>query len=154
MMRPIAAFLLCLVLLPTLAFAEAGPKEIEEARRMFRNFVLLENSYNPDMVDYYADDARIITTVILPNSEREFKTTGKAFKEALAPYLYTARTVGEWFAYTNVTAVPEGNGVRILASRTSQLSDETYPYQAFVARGPGGKWLIYEERTVVRPTGK
>ncbi len=153
-MRPLAAFLLCFLLLPNLAFAQAGPREIEEARKMFRQFVLLENSYNPDVTNLYADNAKIYTTVIMPNAEREFQTTGQAFKEALAPYLVTARNVGEWFAYTNVTAVPEGNGVRILASRTSQLSDETYPYQAFVARGPGGKWLIYEERTVVRPTGK
>ncbi len=143
-----------LFLLPSVALAQAGPREIEEARKMFRQFVLLENSYNPDVVNLYSDQAQIITTVIMPTTEREFRTTGKAFKEALAPYLHTARNVGEWFAYTNVTAVPEGNGVRILASRTSQLTDETYPYQAYVARGPGGKWLIYEERVVVRPTGK
>lgn len=153
-MKHLAAAFLCIFLLPSLAHAEAGPREIEEARKMFRQFVLLENSYNPDVVNFYADQADIVTTVIMPNSEREFRTTGKAFKEALAPYLVTARNVGEWFAYTNVTAIPEGNGVRILASRTSQLSDETYPYQAYVARGPGGKWLIYEELTIVRPTAK
>lgn len=153
-MRRLATVLVCFFLLPSLAYAQAGPNEIEAARKMFRQFVLLENSYNPDVVDLYADQAVIVTTVILPETEREFRTTGKAFKEALAPYLVTARNIGEWFAYTNVTAIPEGNGVRILASRTSQLSDETYPYQAYVARGPGGKWLIYEERTVVRPTGK
>ncbi len=153
-MRPLTAALLCMFLLPTLAFAEAGPKEIEAARKMFRQFVRLENSYNPDVVDFYADKAKIVTTVILPGSEREFATTGKAFKEALVPYLVTARNVGERFAYTNVIALPEGNGVRILASRTSQLTDETYPYKAYLARGPGGKWLIYEEHTIVRPASK
>ncbi|GAB5471640.1 MAG: hypothetical protein Kilf2KO_46700 [Rhodospirillales bacterium] len=142
--------LLCL-LLPVGALAQDTPQDFDEARKMFRQFVLLEQSYNPDVIDFYADEADIYTTVILPNSEREFRTSGKAFKEALAPYLHTARNLGEWFAYSNITVVPEGNGMRVLASRTSRLSDETYPYQAYLARGPGGRWLIYEERSVVRP---
>ncbi len=150
-MSRIASLLFCLLVLPSLALAQIGPAEMEKGRKMFREFMLLEQSYNPNLIDLYADEANIYTTVILEGGEREFHTKGKAFKEALAPYLHTARNVGEWFAYTNVTVVPEGRGLRILASRTSHLSDETYPYQMLVAPGPGGRWLIYEERSVVRP---
>lgn len=150
-LNSLASLLLCLVLLPAAALAEVGPAEMEKAREAFRRFVLLEQSYNPDVVDFYADGAVIVTRVILPGGERDFRTTGADFKQALAPYLVTARNIGEWFAYTNITVLPEGDGVRVLASRTSKLTDETYPYQALFRRGPGGRWIIYEERSVVRP---
>ncbi|MEO1193296.1 MAG: hypothetical protein AAFY02_16145 [Pseudomonadota bacterium] len=145
------ALLLAFLLAPAIALAQTNPQDFEEARKVFRQFVLLEQSYNPEIIEFYADSAEIYTTVILQGREQEFRTTGKDFKAALAPYLHTARNIGEWFAYTNVTIVPEGSGMRVLASRTSRLSDETFPYQALLQRSPRGNWVIVEERSVVRP---
>jgi hypothetical protein len=146
-------FLVLALLLPALPAGALDERQrYEAAKALFDELVFLEQRYDMGLIDVYADDARIV--VIELRGDKRYKTemTGKQLKQFYASYLPTAAHVGEWFSYTNVIISPEGDSaMRVLATRTGQKSGEPFPYQLLLAPGPGGRWLIYEEQTIIRP---
>lgn len=145
--------LIALFLLPSLSASALDERaRYEGAKKLFDDLIYLEQRYDMGLIDLYADDAKIV--VIELRGDKRYKTemTGKQLKGFYASYLPTASHVGEWFVYSNVIISPEGDtAMRVLATRTGQKTGEAFPYQLLVAPGPGGKWLIYEEQTIVRP---
>ncbi|HKY94501.1 MAG TPA: hypothetical protein VJL84_04310 [Kiloniellales bacterium] len=145
--------LIGLLLLPSLTAQALDERQrYEAAKALFDELVYLEQRYDMGLIDLYADDARIV--VIELRGDKRYKTemTGKQLKGFYASYLPTAAHVGEWYVYSNVIISPEGDtAMRVLATRTGQKSGEPFPYQLLVQPGPGGRWLIYEEQTIVRP---
>jgi hypothetical protein len=141
------------LLLPALPAGALDERQrYEAAKALFDELVFLGQRYDLGLIDLYADDARIIVVELRGDKRYKTEMTGKQLKGFYASYLLTAAHVGEWFTYSNVIISPEGeDAMRVLATRTGQKTGEPFPYQVLVAPGPGGRWLIYEEQTIVRP---
>lgn len=141
------------LLLPALPAGALDERQrYEAAKALFDELVFLEQRYDLKLIKLYADDARIIVVELRGDKRYKTEMTGAQLKSFYESYLLTAAHVGEWFTYDNVIISPEGDeAMRVLATRTGQKSGDSFPYQLLVAPGPGGRWLIYEEQTIVRP---
>lgn len=149
MRRLLAA--LVFLLLPAAAAAQSVEERFAAAEDLFKRLVYLEQRFDQEMANLYADEARII--IIEVRGDQRFKTemTGKDLKVFIESYLGNAAMVGEWYVYSNTSITPEGDRMRILSSRTSQRTGDVFPYQILVGPGPGGRYLIYEEQSIVAP---
>ncbi len=139
------------ILLPASAAAQTVEERFAAAQALFDKMVYLEQRFDKDMAELYADEARIIIIEVRGDNRIKTEMTGEELKTFITSYLPNAAAVGEWFVYSNVTFTPEGDRMRILASRTSQKTGDVFPYQILVGPGRGGRYLIYEEQSIVAP---
>jgi len=142
---------LLVLLLPLAAAAETIEERFAAADALFDRLVYLEQRFDKDMAQLYADEARII--IIEVRGDKRFKTemTGAELKVFIESYLPNSAAVGEWYLYSNTSITPEGERMRILASRTSQKTGDVFPYQILVGPGASGRYQIYEEQSIVAP---
>lgn len=149
-MRRLFALLFSL-LLPASASAQTVEERYAAARDLFDKLVYLEQRFDKGMADLYADEARIIIIEVRGDNRVKTEMTGEELKVFINSYLPNAAAVGEWFVYSNVSITPEGDRMRILASRTSQKTGDVFPYQILVGPGRGGRYFIFEEQSIVAP---
>ncbi len=149
--RRLLTLLLCLWPLGA-ASAQSVEQRYEASQKLFDRMVYLEQRFDTDLKNLYADSARIVVLELRGDKRYKTEMTGADYKELIDSYLPTAAIGGQWFTYSNVSIAPEGDTrMRILASRKSHKTGEAFPYQVLVGPSPGGSWLIYEETSMVRP---
>ena len=135
----------------TPASAQSLADSYAKAQDLFNLYIRMEQSYNVELATLYADDAAVSVIELRGNDRYKTTMTGAQFKPLVASYLPVAAQLGEYFTYTNVTLLPEGDKVRILASRASHLKGYSYPYMMLVGPNAAGTWMIWEELSMVKP---
>lgn len=149
-MRRLLAALLAL-LLPAAAAAQTIEERFAAAQGLFDRLIYLEQRFDKEMAQLYADEARIVIIEVRGDQRHKTEMTGADLKVFIESYLPNSAAVGEWYVYSNTSITPEGDRMRILASRTSQKTGDVFPYQILVGPGRGGQYLIYEEQSIVAP---
>lgn len=134
----------------SLALAQAPSMDV--AKQIFEQYVALEYAYDPSVADLYADDALIKNKRTYPTGEvREITIPAPKYKALILQSMLLARTRGDRSTYSDVSYTPEGERIRIKASRFSELKKYASPISLLVGPSPSGKWLIYEELSESRP---
>jgi hypothetical protein len=124
----------------------------DEAKALFGRYVQLERAFDPTAADLYADDAVIKNKRIYPNGQiRELTLAGTQYKALIRQAMPLAKARGDTNSYSNVTFTEEGSGVRIRATRFSDLKKYASPLSLLVGAGVNGQWLIREELSESRP---
>jgi ketosteroid isomerase-like protein len=142
----LATTLLALCAHPTASVPE--DEQIVEARRFFDRFAELEQSFDPDALDLYSDDALIVITYKDPGGrvERVIRLSGAQYKEESRPHLATARDRVEPAKYIDLEFVSEAEGVRINGRRHLKSRRFKGSYSLLIQRDASGSWKIVEER--------
>ena len=128
----------------TLAWAQDSG--IDAAKQLFEQYVALQRAYDPGVADLYAEAALIKITRRPPMGDPvDFIIPAPKYKTQLRELASVAKVRGDRNTYSNVTYTPEGELVRINASRFSGSRKQASPFRLLVGRSPAGQWLIYEE---------
>ena len=149
MTRFLAALVLCVA-----AFAaHAGEKDaMAEARRVFQRYVELGDAFDVQVAELYADTATIRNKRTYPNGQvRELSLPAPQYKQLLREAMPLAKARGDRNKYAEVKFAPEGKGVRITATRFSELKQYASPISLLVEPAGAGGWLIVEELSESRP---
>ncbi len=146
---PFAGALLGVVLAGT---AWAQSPSVDAAKQLFEQYVTLGHAFDPGVAELYADDALIRNKRTYPTGEvREMTMPAPNYKAVIRKVMPLAQARGDRSTYSDVSYTPEGDRVRIRASRFSELKSYASPISLLVGPGEGGPWLIYEEITESRP---
>ena len=120
----------------------------DAAKQLFAQYVALERAYDPSVADLYAEDALIKIRRKPPMGDpQDVIIPAPKYKTQLRELAPVAKVRGDRSTYSGVTYTPEGEFVRINASRVSEPGKHASPINLLVGRSPGGQWLIYEERS-------
>lgn len=140
-MRCLLAFIAaCLLALPALADPVAA------AQQLFERYVRLGEAFDPALADLYADDATIRNKRTYPTGEvRELSLPAPQYKALLRAAMPMAKARGDRSTYLDVRYVPEGEGVRIVATRHSELKRYASPLSLLLKPDANGQWRIAEE---------
>jgi hypothetical protein len=124
----------------------------DEAKALFDRYVKLEQAFDPAAADLYADEAVIKNKRTYPNGQvRELTLPAAQYKSLIRQAMPLARARGDTNSYSEITFTKEGSGVRIRATRFSNLKKYSSPISLLVAPGADGGWLIHEEVSESRP---
>lgn len=125
---------------------------VDDARALFERYKQLEQSFDPAAADLYADDAVIKNKRTYPTGQlRELVMPAPQYKARIRQAMPVAKASGDTSSYSDVTFKAEGSGVRILASRFSNLKKYSSPISLLVAPNVNGQWLIREELSESQP---
>lgn len=128
------------------ALSWAQPAGLDAAKHLFAQYLALEEAYDPRIVELYADEALITSRRTFPMGEPiDTVIPATSYKTTLRQLVAAAKARGERNTYSKVSYTPEGELVRINASRFSELRQRRSPISLLVGRSPSGNWLIYEE---------
>ena len=134
------------------ALARAQEPGIEGAKQFFAQYLALEQAYDPNVADLYADDALIKTRHKPPMGDaREVTIPAQEYKTLLRQHMPVAQTRGDRSSYANVTYTQEGALVRIDASRLAEPRKNASPITLRVGQSTSGRWFIYEEWSAAPP---
>ena len=135
-----------------IAFGTAPALAAGEAKLLFDRYVKLEQDFNPAAADLYADDAVIKNRRIYPNGQvREMTFPATQYKALVRQAMPLAKARGDTNSYSDVTFTQEGDGVRIRATRFSNLKQYSSPLSLLVRPGKNGEWLSREELSESQP---
>lgn len=145
--------MLCLVVLLFMRVGMAENSPITQAKMLFERFQHLERSFDVRVADFYADEARIVSTRKYPSNlpDRTIELSGSQYKSLIRQAMGAARARGDFSTYSDVSYSIEGKRVRIRCLRFSELKQYTSPHSLLVGIGNSGQWLILEEISETRP---
>lgn len=142
----LAAALFCLASAPVLACG-ATPAE-----RIFAQYQSRERAFDPAVADMYCDNALIRNVRTYPDGQqRALEFPAPKYKELVRMAMPMAQAKGDYSTYSDVTYAPEGDGVRITATRYSVLKQYASPISLRIGPCNGGDWAILEELSQSRP---
>lgn len=107
------------------SFSEVYAMTTKDAIEFFRKYETYANSYNPELLNMYSTNAKIIREIVKPTGEIESMTipADRFFRE-LKIGQKTAKLRRYKNTYRNVIAKETSNGIKISAER--QPTKETY----------------------------
>lgn len=148
--RPLALLLaMCVWGFSVAARAEAP--SLDDARAFFERYQQLERSFDPELASLYADDAVVWVTRIYANGViRQLKIPGDIYSMAIRQSMAEAAEHGDFNEYSDVQYEPDGQQVRIEASRFNLWRNYRSPYSALLRRDDEGRWRIVEEHFETR----
>lgn len=120
------------------------------AEAFFKSYVDGGNHADSDIIDYFADDARILAVRHLRDGgTARIGTTGEKHKEYLKKTRRRARmskvAMGTLTTFSDVAYNLEEGCVRITASRHVSPAQMTTPYSLLICRDGNKQWRIQEE---------
>jgi len=125
---------------------------IDDAKALFDRYVELEHAFDPVVADLYAEDAIIKNRRTYPTGQiRELSMPAPQYKALIRQVIPLAQARGDTSSYSQVSFSQEGRGVRIHATRFSDLKRYESPLSLLVAPNASGQWLIYEEISESQP---
>lgn len=141
----LAVMLLCTACAST-SQPQAQSQTESQAKNVFDSYQSRERSFDPAVADLYCDRALIRNVRTYPNGQqRTLELPATQYKELIRAAMPLARSRGDYSTYSNVAYVPEGNNVRITATRHSVLKKYSSPLSLLVGTCNGGDWAILEE---------
>jgi len=121
------------------------------AKSFFERYEKLARDFDPAVIDLYADTANIKNTRRMPDgTSRDMALTGTAYKNLLRQILPTAKERGDTSKYSEIKYQAEGAGIRITATRYSDLKKYSSPFSLLIKQ-QDSQWLILEEISESRP---
>jgi hypothetical protein len=130
----------------------AAADTTDGAKALFERYVQLEIAFDPAAADLYADDAVIRNKRTYPNGQvRELTLPAAQYKALIRQAMPLAKARGDTNSYSDITFAKEGSGVRIRATRFSNLKKYSSPISLLVSPGANGAWLIREELSESQP---
>jgi hypothetical protein len=147
--RPACVLVLLAVVVGAVASTEGSETP---ARELFEQYVALGHAYDARLADLYADDAVIRNKRTYPTGQvRELTIPATRYKTLIREAMPLAKARRDRNTFSNVRYTPEGERVRIRASRFSEPKNYTSPISLLVGPSATGQWLIYEEVSESRP---
>ena len=135
-----------------IAVAHAQDDAVAHARQLFDRYVALGAAYDEAVADLYADSAFIKNTRRYPDGQsRSITMPALTYKSLIRQVMPQAKEAGDLSTYSDVKFIPEGERVRIEATRYSELKKYSSPFTLVVGPGEDGTWLIFEEVGESRP---
>jgi uncharacterized protein YceK len=121
---------------------DEGP--IETARRLFETCRDLTEQLSIRVLDCYALEARVVRVSAdgIPTG-----LTGAAYKQKLVDTLKRAKYAGLFISYRDPSFEPQGDAVRVEATRVTSQSAERNPVRFLMGPGEDGQWRILEEQS-------
>lgn len=152
-MKAIATFLIAaLAGAPVLG---AGPKIANQpqAEALFAQYQARERAFDPAAADLYCDTALIRNVRSYPDGQqRTLELPAPKYKALIRAAMPMAQAKGDYSTYSEVSYRPEGDGVRVSATRTSVLKQYASPISLLVGRcAEGADWGILEELSQSQP---
>lgn len=142
----IALFIAALAASPVHATTES------EARGLFTRYQSLERTFNPAIADLYCDSALIRNVRHYPTGEqRTMEFPAPQYKALIRTMMPTAKARDDFSTYSDVRVTIEGDNVRIVATRYSNLRKYVSPISILVGACPGGRLGILQELSQSRP---
>jgi len=139
-------------LLPLTHVACAADDAVAQAQRLFDRYVALGAAYDAAVADLYADSAFIKNTRRYPDGQaRSMTMPALTYKTLIRQVMPQAKAAGDFSTYSDVKFIPDGERVRIEASRYSELKKYSSPFVLVVGPGSSGTWQILEEVGESRP---
>lgn len=120
--------------------------EQEDALKFFSSFVNASNTYSPELLDMYSNNARIIRQIIKPNGQTAnvyFSVVDYKRQMKLNAKIAKLRNYKNY--YSNLDIEKVSNGYKISALRKPSTSDYKLKSYTIVQKQPNGSWLIVEE---------
>ncbi len=145
---------ICVVLCSFICLSGAAVMAEEEALKaakiFFESFVEGGENVEPNIVDYFADDAKIIAIrQVGDNEPQRIVTNGRRHKEYLRRAFKRAKikklTGKKGSSFSDVFYAMEGECVRISALRHSEFRRTETLYSLLVCQDSQGEWRIMEE---------
>jgi ketosteroid isomerase-like protein len=122
------------------------------AEELFSEYVNREKDFDGSLVDLYADDALIRNTRrYADGTTKILEIPAPEYKALIQKVLPLAQARGDYSTYTNVTYTPEGERIRIKATRYSELKKYESPLSLLVGKDASSEWKIYEELSESQP---
>ena len=136
------------LLLSSLAITASASEVIERAKTVFKAYVAGYQSFDPNVVDLYADDALIQNKRTYPDGRvRELVLPAPQYKNLVRSAMPLVQSRGDRSQYNEPVFKEEKRGVRITISRYSELKKYTSPMSLLIGPTAGGQWLVLEELT-------
>lgn len=148
------------VLWGSLAVLAGGPVFAEElmdsAGAFFKKYVDGGNQASAAIINYFADDARIVAVRHLPEGGTvRIETTGEEHKKLLKKTRLRARvskiSMQALTTFSDVAYTLEDGCVRITAVRHVSPRQTMTPYSLLICRKDGREWRIKEEIMEIQP---
>ena len=132
--------------------AHAQDIALERAHQLFEKYIALGAAYDPAVADLYSDSAFIKNTRRSPDGEsRSMTLPALTYKSLIREVMPKAKEAGDSSSYSDVKYIPDGQRVRIEATRYSNLKKYSSPFVLVVGPSEDGTWLILEEISESRP---
>ena len=126
--------------------------KLEHARALFERYVSLGHAFDPAVADLYSDSAVIRNKRFYPTGqERVLTMPAPQYKALIRQAMPLAKARGDMSTYSEVKYTVERAGVRITATRFSELKRYSSPITLLVGPAEGEAWLILEEFSESRP---
>lgn len=128
--------------------ANASEAVIQEAKNFFDQYVSFDQSFDPAASNLYSDDALIQRTRRYPTGEvKTVKIPADQYKRLVRLEMPVAKKEGNSHKFSDTTYIPEGNRVRIKATRYSEFRQSSTPFEMVVGPSSDKHWRIFEEKT-------
>ena len=118
----------------------------QDALNFFNSYVNAANNYSPAVAEMYSPSAKIIRQVVKPDGTTvDVATDTATYIKQMKIGQAGAKLRHYKNTYTNINAVPAGDGFKVSSLR--QPSGEDYKLKTYmiVKKQADGKWLIVEE---------
>jgi hypothetical protein len=126
--------------------AHAQDDPVAQAHRLFDRYVALGAAYDEAVADLYSDSAFIKNTRRYPDGQsRSMTMPALTYKSLIRQVMPQAKAAGDLSTYSDVKYIPDGERVRIEATRYSELKKYSSPFVLLVGPGENGTWMIFEE---------
>lgn len=143
-----AASLVSILLLSGSLQAQAG----SPAQSVFASYQSLERAFSPDVADLYCDTAVIRNVRTYPGGQkRTLEMPAPKYKALIRAAMPLAKAKGDYSTYSKVAYAPEGENIRITATRYSVAKQYSSPISLLVGSCNGGDWALLEELSESRP---
>ena len=118
-----------------------------ESGEIVRELCRTGGSLDPSVAELYSDAAKIQNN----GHSRTMTFPALAYKELIRKGMPRAKLLGDSNVYSNISYTPEGEMIRIKATRYSNRKKYSSPISLLVGPDAEGKWLIREEISESRP---
>lgn len=147
-MKNIIAIIFSALLISAPVFAS----ELSQAEQIFAQYQARERAFDPAAADLYCDTALIRNVRTYPDGQqRKLELPAPKYKELIRMATPLAKAKGDYNTYSDIVFNPEGNNVRVTASRFSALKQYSSPISLLVGACNGGGWSILEELSQSQP---
>jgi hypothetical protein len=152
-MNRLHAFAVCLFACSVMSIAALAQDDaVPRARALFDKYVTLGAAFDDSVADLYADSAFIKNTRRYPDGQSKSMTMpALTYKSLIRQVMPQAKQAGDSSTYSDVKFIPDGERVRIEATRYSELKKYSSPFVLVVGPAENGQWLILEEIGESRP---
>jgi hypothetical protein len=122
------------------------------AQSVFASYQSLERAFSPDVADLYCDTAVIRNVRTYPDGQqRTLEMPASKYKALIRAAMPLAKAKGDYSTYSKVAYAPEGENVRITATRYSVVKQYSSPISLLVGSCNGGDWALLEELSQSQP---